>query len=76
MDYFSTTQSRYLDFQTKLRYYLKLKLLLFVKAEKAFHYLNKEIENSLVQIIDESLPLELDCDASDIAIAAVLNQAV
>ena len=49
---------------------------MFVKAEKAFHYLNKEIENSLVQIIDESLPLELDCDASDIAIAAVLNQAI
>ena len=48
---------------------------LCVEAKKAFHGFKKDIENSFVQSIDESLSLELECDASDIAIAAVLNQA-
>ena len=43
--------------------------------EKAIHDLKKEKENSFLQSIDESLLFELGCDASDIAIAAVLNQA-
>ena len=48
---------------------------LCAEAEKSFQDLKKEIENSVVQRVDESLPFELECDASDIAIAAVLNQA-
>ena len=48
---------------------------LCVETWKAFQDIKKEIEKSVVQSIDESLPFELECDASDIAIAAMLNQA-
>ena len=58
-----------------------LKILLLVKtktfslcveSEKAFYYLKKKIENSVVENVDESLLFELECDASGIAIALVL----
>ena len=45
-----------------------------VEAENTFHGLKKEIENSVIQSINESLPFELECDTSNIVIAAVLNQ--
>ena len=35
----------------------------------------KDIENSLMTAIDESIPFEVETHASDVAIAATLNQA-
>ena len=44
-------------------------------AVKAFEEMKKVIKKSVVASIDESLPFEVECDASDIALAAVLSQA-
>ena len=66
MVYFPKTQSGYLDFLIKKH--------LCVEAEKAFQNLKKEIKNSVVKSIDELLAFER-MHASNIAIAAILNQA-
>uniref|UniRef100_A0A5S6R0U3 Reverse transcriptase domain-containing protein n=1 Tax=Trichuris muris TaxID=70415 RepID=A0A5S6R0U3_TRIMR len=42
--------------------------------KKAFHQLKADVASSAVHAIDESLPFELETDASEVAIAAVLNQ--
>uniref|UniRef100_A0A5S6R240 Integrase catalytic domain-containing protein n=1 Tax=Trichuris muris TaxID=70415 RepID=A0A5S6R240_TRIMR len=44
------------------------------EAQKAFQKIKSDIEKSAVHSIDESLPFEVETDASDVAIAAVLNQ--
>ena len=40
----------------------------------AFNLLNNELSNAALQSIDECLPFVVECDASDVAISATLNQ--
>ena len=44
------------------------------ECQRYFELLKSDIENSVVTAVDEEQPFELETDASDIAIAAVLNQ--
>lgn len=43
---------------------------------KAFKTLWKQLENATLQNIDENVPFIVECDASDVATAATLNQRV
>jgi hypothetical protein len=47
---------------------------LTTEAQSAFDSLKKEVENSCLRTIDPNLPLIVETDASDFAIAATLNQ--
>ena len=44
------------------------------QASDAFQELKLIIQNSVVASIDESVPFEVECDASNIAVAGVLSQ--
>ena len=43
-------------------------------CQEAFHQLKRELENAVIVNIDRTLPLTIETDASDVAIAATLNQ--
>ena len=43
-------------------------------ALDAFKLLKKELEGAALQSIDESRPFVVECDASEVAISATLNQ--
>ena len=49
-------------------------LPLSTNAKNTFELVKLEIEKSVVVAIDEFQPFELESDASDIALATVLNQ--
>ncbi|KAI3378313.1 hypothetical protein SNEBB_002032 [Seison nebaliae] len=64
------------DYSTKVRPLTTAKTFpISEKAVEAFAQLKADIESSVVQAIDESVPFEVETDASDFAIAATLNQA-
>ena len=47
---------------------------LSAEALKAIEDMKKDIKNSVICCIDETIPFTVECDASDIALAATLNQ--
>ena len=62
-------------FSDKISPLLKSESLpLSTNAKNTFELVKSEIEKSVVVAIDEFQPFELETDASDIALAAVLNQ--
>ena len=48
---------------------------LSAEAVAAFEGLKKSIEESVMTAVDEDVPFEVETDASEVAIAATLNQA-
>jgi hypothetical protein len=44
-------------------------------ALAAFNTLKNELGNAALQHVDESLPFVVECDASEVALSATLNQA-
>ena len=50
------------------------KFPLETKALKAYKQIKQELKVARLKPIDESLPFEVECDVSDVAISAALNQ--
>ncbi|XP_064080951.1 uncharacterized protein LOC135197777 [Macrobrachium nipponense] len=44
------------------------------EALQAFELLKQELEGATLHSVDENLPSEVECDASEVAVSAVLNQ--
>ena len=63
------------DFSSKVQPLAKSKKFpLNEEALQAFDLLKKELEAATLHSVDETLPFEVECDASEVAISAVLNQ--
>ena len=63
------------DFSDKIRPLASAdKFPLDNNALDAFNLLKRELEEATLHTIDESLPFEVECDASEVAISGVLNQ--
>ena len=45
-----------------------------MKALEAFKQIKQELEVAALKQIDENLPFEVECNASDVAISVALNQ--
>ena len=62
-------------FADKIRLLAEAKnFLLNESALNAFDLLKADLSNTALQSIDELLPLVIECDTSDIAVSATLNE--
>ena len=62
------------NFSKKIRPLVRVKQFPIREASKAFDLLKKDIKQSVVGAVDESLPFEIETDASEFSLAATLNQ--
>ena len=63
------------EFSNKIRPLINVKSFpLDKEALSAFNSVKKELETATLHPIDESLPFVVECDASEVAISATLNQ--
>ena len=69
------TRNGYITFFDKIRPLVEnTKFPLETKVLEAFKQIKQELELATLKPIDESLPFKVECDASDGAISAALNQ--
>ena len=61
------------NFSKKIRPLVRVKHFPITEASKAFDLLKKDIKQSVVGAVDESLPFEIETDASEFSLAATLN---
>ena len=62
------------NFSDKIRPLVEnTKSSLETKVLEAFKQIKQELEVAALNPIDESLPFEVECDASDVAISVALN---
>lgn len=63
------------DFSDKIQPLARAKKFpLDKEALQAFSLLEQELKRATLYSVDENLPIEVECDASEVAISAALNQ--